>query len=79
MKQKKQNLNLYIISQCLIMFNFYLCCLEIYATKLVTFSYALIGISIVLFIISGVYRTFKFTTIPVLFIISHPLFLFFLH
>lgn len=69
MKQKKQNLNLYIISQCLIMFNFYLCCLEIYATKLVTFSYALIGISIVLFIISGVYRTFKFTTIPVLFII----------
>lgn len=69
MNLKKQNLNLYIISQCLIMFNFYLCCLEIYATKLVAFSYALIGVSIVLFIISGVYKSFKFTTIPVLFII----------
>lgn len=69
MNLKKQNLNLYIISQCLIMFNFYLCCLEIYATKLVSFSYALIGISLVLFILSGVYKSFKFTTIPVLFII----------
>lgn len=69
MNLKKQNLNFYILSQCLIMFNFYLCCLEIYATKLVSFSYALIGISLVFFILSGVYKSFKFTTIPVLFII----------
>ena len=69
MNIKKQRFNLYIIAQCLVMFNLFLCCLEIYATKLVTFSYALIGVSIVLFIISGVYKSFKFTTIPVLFII----------
>ncbi len=69
MDLKKQNLNLYIISQCLNMFNFYLCCLKIYSEKLVIYSYGLIGVAVVLFILSGVYRSFKFTTIPVLFMI----------
>ena len=69
MNIKKQNLNLYIIAQCLVMFNLYLCCLQIFSTKLVFYSYMLIGIAVLLFILSGVYKTFKFTTIPVLFII----------
>lgn len=69
MNLKKQNLNLYIIAQCLVMFNFYLCCLEIYATRLLTFSYSLICVAIFLFIVSGIYKNFKFTTIHVLFII----------
>lgn len=69
MNIKKQNLNLYIIAQCLVMFNLYLCCLQIFSTKLVFYSYVLIGIAVLLFILSGVYKTFKFTTIPVLFII----------
>lgn len=69
MDLKKQNLNLYIISQCLNMFNFYLCCLRIYSEKLVIYSYGLIGVAVVLFILSGVYRSIKFTTIPVLFMI----------
>lgn len=69
MNLKKQNLNLYIIAQCLIMFNFYLCCLSIYSAKLVSISYVVIGVAVVLFILSGIYRSFKFTTIPVLFMI----------
>lgn len=64
-----KKINLFIISQCIIMFNFFLCCLRIYASTLVGFSYLLIGVAVVLFLLSGVYKSFKFSFVPVAFLI----------
>ena len=51
------------------MFNFFLCCLRIYASTLVGFSYLLIGVAVVLFLLSGVYKSFKFSFVPVAFLL----------
>lgn len=69
MLNKKINVNLFIIAQCIIMFNFYLCTLRIYAEKLVIYSYFLIGIAIVLFLLSGIYKKFKLSFMPTAFIV----------
>lgn len=69
MLNKKINVNLFIIAQCIIMFNFYLCTLRIYAEKLVIYSYFLIGVAVVLFLLSGIYKKFKLSFMPTAFIV----------
>ena len=67
--QLKNNKSLYLIAQCLIMVNCFLCFLEIYESHLMPLSYGLIAVSIVLFFISGSYRRFRFSTISTSFIV----------
>ena len=67
--QLKNNKTLYLLSQCLIMVNCFLCFLEIYESHLIPLSYGLIAVSIVLFFISGSYRHFRFSTISTSFIV----------
>ena len=67
--QLKNNKTLYLLAQCLIMVNCFLCFLEIYESYLMPLSYGLIAVSIVLFFISGSYRRFRFSTISTSFIV----------
>lgn len=50
---------LYVAGQCLIMFNCFLCFLEIYAEHLIPVSCVIIASAIILFLVSGVYRSFR--------------------
>lgn len=67
--QLKNNKTLYLLAQCLIMVNCFLCFLEIYESYLMPLSYGLIAVSIVLFFISGSYKRFRFSTISTSFIV----------
>lgn len=67
--QLKNNKALYLIAQCLIMVNCFLCFLEIYESHLMPLSYGLIAVSIVLFFISGSYKRFRFSTISTSFMV----------
>ncbi len=66
---KSARFQLYVIAQCIVMLNCFLCFLKIYETHLISVSYGLIGIAIVLFMISGVFRNFRFSVIPVSFMV----------
>ena len=66
---KSARFQLYVIAQCIVMLNCFLCFLKIYETHLISVSYGLIGIAIVLFMISGVFCNFRFSVIPVSFMV----------
>lgn len=67
--------SLYIIAQCLILFNCFLCFLDIYASKLIPYSYVIVGIALILFFLSGVFKKFKFSTLSITFICLFSYFL----